>query len=141
MSKDSKPAVWSLLRSARNPTPAPSRAGGGMKNHLTIIVVRPGMKLKTFLIIGLVMIAAVAVTYRAQETYKYSCDSDVKCYPCTRWMNCVSEDFYLQNAVKCRIGGEENISRIVCGCQKNTCVRTELKADTAKKVDAWVPQD
>ncbi len=99
------------------------------------------MNIKLWVIAAVVIAVFVATVYHYQEQYKYSCVADTKCYPCTRWMNCVSEEFYLQNTAKCRIGAEENFSRIVCGCNQNRCDTLEIKPPAGKKADEWVPAD
>ena len=89
--------------------------------------------------VGLALVGGI---YVAEMRYKYSCQSDDHCYPCTRWMNCVSEDFYIQNSVRCRLGGEANVSRIVCGCSiRGRCETKVVKPYTGRKVDVWVPAE
>ena len=94
------------------------------------------------MIVALVLaVALIGAVYHFQAKYKYSCAADDQCYPCTRWMNCVNEEFYLRNTMKCRIGAEENFTRVICGCQTGMCQTKQILPLNKTHVDEWVPPD
>ncbi len=85
------------------------------------------MKAIHIIIIAIIAVAIVGTIIRFQTKYKYSCADDDQCYPCTRWMNCVNEEFYLRNTGRCRSGGEENYTRIECGCRQGMCATDKIR--------------
>lgn len=99
------------------------------------------MSPKSWIILIVIIVAAASITYFSQMRYKYSCVDDEQCYPCTRWFSCVSEEFYMKNTQRCRIGAEENFSRIICGCGEGMCRATEIRPMNHTNQDAWSPPD
>jgi len=99
------------------------------------------MKAIHIIIFAIIAVALVGATIRFQTKYKYSCAADDQCYPCTRWMNCVNEEFYIRNTGRCRIGAEENFTRISCGCHQGMCTTDSVKPFVKPAIDAWAPPD